>query len=341
MPVPRSTDPLSDVGAEPPERPDRRGSVTTQLSDASSHAVDLDGHGRVHYLDFGGPADQGGSPPIVLVHGLGGAALNWLRIGPTLASRTRVYALDLPGFGLSHPAGRSGSVTANVDVLDAFVRTVAGGRAVLVGNSMGGLIAMRQAARRPGTVAGLALIDPVLPRPRGARLDRQVAALFAIYLMPVIGPRFLARHRAQTTARSAVLETLALCCVDATLVPEEFIAPAVEQADTRRTADDAFTPRQFDTAFLQAARSVVRLGARRRPYLDMMRRIGGPVVLIHGAKDRLVPVASARAAAAELPAWRYHEIAGAGHVPMIETPDEVVASIDELLAAVERAELAA
>ena len=64
--------------------------MTAVRPPASSHHVDLGGAGEVHYLDFGGPAarhdaEQTGRPPIVAVHGLGGSALNWLRVGPALA----------------------------------------------------------------------------------------------------------------------------------------------------------------------------------------------------------------------------------------------------------------
>ena len=311
--------------------------MTAVRPPASSHHVDLSGAGEVHYLDFGGPdarheVERNGRPPIILVHGLGGSALNWLRVGPALAERTRVIALDLPGFGLSFPRGRSGSIASNADVLNAFIATVAGGRAVLVANSMGGLISMRQASRHPETVAGLALLDPVLPRPRGGKLDRQVAAVFLLYVTPWVGSKFLATRRAQLSPRRLVLDTLALCCVNPAAVPAEFIDAAVTQAERRHVAGDGFTPAQLDRAFLQAARSLIRAGARRNAYAEMMRRITAPVVLLHGDKDRLVPVSAARAAAAALPEWAYHEYAGVGHVPMIEIPDEVVARVDDLLA---------
>jgi pimeloyl-ACP methyl ester carboxylesterase len=318
--------------------------VTAVRPPAASHHVDLGGSvGEVHYLDFGGPAADGdpdapGRPPIVAVHGLGGSALNWLRIGPALAERTRVVALDLPGFGLTFPRGRSGSIRSNTDVLDAFIAAVAGGRAVLVANSMGGLISMRQAGRHPNTVAGLALLDPVLPRPKRGTLDRQVAAVFFLYLTPWLGPKFLANRRARLSPRQLVLDTLTLCCVDPAAVPGEFIDAAVAQAERRHAAGDGFTPAQLDAAFLQAARSLIRAGARRAAYAEMMRRITAPVVLLHGEKDRLVPVAAARATAAALPAWTYHEYANVGHVPMIEIPEEVVARVDDLLALVDAAD---
>src|SRR6478735_8114719 len=60
----------------------------------SGSVVDLDG--PVHWVEYG--ADTG-SPPVVMVHGLGGSHLNWVRIAPVLAERTRVLTVDLLGFG--------------------------------------------------------------------------------------------------------------------------------------------------------------------------------------------------------------------------------------------------
>ncbi len=97
----------------------RTGTGTPTDTGALSRWADLDG--PVHYLDFGGPAS---GPLVVCVHGLGGAAVNWLALGPLLAERCRVLALDLPGFGLTRSAGRSTSVQANGDLARRFVAEV-------------------------------------------------------------------------------------------------------------------------------------------------------------------------------------------------------------------------
>lgn len=120
--------------------------------------VDLDG--PVHYVDFGGAAN---GPRLVLVHGLGGSHLNWTLLAPLLAARARVVAIDLLGFGLSHPEGRPATVQANAKMLGRFVDEVLGSPAILVGNSMGALVSIMLASRRPDAVAGLVLIDPALP----------------------------------------------------------------------------------------------------------------------------------------------------------------------------------
>ncbi len=152
---------------------------------AASRFADLDG--PVHYLDFGGSG-----PTLVLVHGLGGSHVNWLAAGPLLAEHARVLAVDLVGFGRTPPSGRSSRVGANQRLLGRFVEEVAGAPVVLAGNSMGGMISVLEAAQHPERVAGLVLVDPSVPRPRGVPLDRMVSAAFTAYALPGVGERFLA-----------------------------------------------------------------------------------------------------------------------------------------------------
>ena len=77
----------------------------------------------MHYLDFGGPSD---GPLVVCVHGLGGSALNWAAVAPTLAQTCRVVAIDLAGFGHTLGGSRATSVQANNRLLHRFLLEVAG-----------------------------------------------------------------------------------------------------------------------------------------------------------------------------------------------------------------------
>src|SRR5215471_12560721 len=105
--------------------------------DDRSRWIDVDG--PMHYLDFGGPA---GGPVVVAVHGLGGSAVNWAALAPALAGRCRLLAPDLAGHGLTESLGRGTSVAANRVLLHRFLDRVAGGPAILLGNSMGGMVAL-------------------------------------------------------------------------------------------------------------------------------------------------------------------------------------------------------
>src|SRR3954469_11010018 len=149
----------------------------------------IDLGGPVHYLDFGG---QG--RPIVLVHGLGGSALNWLSVGPALASHGRVVAPDLAGHGRTRFKGRSAHVSKNRELLSRFLQAVAREPAVLIGNSMGGYLSMAQASSEPASVRGLVLVAPAVPLPPGKKLDPRVFALFTGLMMPMVASLILRRR---------------------------------------------------------------------------------------------------------------------------------------------------
>ncbi|SFK56921.1 alpha/beta fold hydrolase [Geodermatophilus ruber] len=274
-----------------------------------SRTADLDG--PVHYIDFGG-ADDG--PILVLVHGLGGSHLNWDLLAPLLTPHARVYALDLPGFGRSEPGARVASVRNNVEVLDRFVREIAGGPVVLVGNSMGGMISILEAARSKAQVCGLVLVDPAVPGPRQLP-DPRVGINFLCYALPGVGERFLAAERRRRGARGTVLDTLRLCGVDPATVPARLIDRSVDLIDERQDVAG------MDRAFLTAARSLLLVLADPRLLRRAMSGIRAPVLLVHGDRDRLVDVAAARDTARRHPGWTYVELPGVGHVPQLQVPE--------------------
>jgi pimeloyl-ACP methyl ester carboxylesterase len=99
--------------------------------------------------------------PILLVHGIADNALTWTLVMPALARDHQVYAIDLPGYGLScTPAGRGYATLGEMrDVLVAFVREVVGQPALVVGNSMGGWLAVKLAWAAPELTRALVLIN--------------------------------------------------------------------------------------------------------------------------------------------------------------------------------------
>src|SRR4051794_37763283 len=272
----------------------------------------------MHYVDFGGPA---GGPTVVLVHGLGGSHLNWDLLAPQLTPHARVLALDLPGFGRSEPRDRRPTEHANVAVLDRFLDRLVDGPAVLVGNSMGGMISVLETARSPQRVAGLVLLDPALPGPRRA-LDPRITAVFGLYAVPYVGERFLWLRRVRQTPLTRVRNLLRLVGVDPDTLPPSVIDRSVALIEDREDVVG------MDKAFLAAARSLLAVLADPRQYRAAMARIAVPVLLVHGERDRLVPVEAAREVAERQPGWRYVELPGVGHVPQLEAPQRVA---DEVL----------
>jgi len=276
-----------------------------------SRTVDLGG--PVHYVDFGGPDD---APTVVLVHGLGGSHLNWDLFAPLIRGHARVLALDLPGFGRSEPGDRRTTVHDNVQVLDRFLAEVAGTPAVLVGNSMGGMISILQTAASPRSVNGLVLLDAAVPGPRRA-LDPLVAVTFALYAIPMVGERFLALRRKRSTPLRQVRDMLQLCGVDPDALPAGTIDRSVDLIERREDVP------AMDKAFLSAARSLLRVLVDPRRYRAAMASITVPVLMVQGDEDRLVPVAAARDIARRHPRWRYLELPGVGHVPQLQVPEQV------------------
>jgi pimeloyl-ACP methyl ester carboxylesterase len=286
-----------------------------------SRWVDLDG--PVHYVDHGGPVD---GPLVVCVHGLGGSLVNWAALAPLLTGRCRVMALDLAGFGHTRGGSRSTSVESNQRLLDRFLREVSGTPVILVGNSMGGLISILQASGQPFTVAGLVLIDPALPVGLSARPDPVVLATFAAFAVPAVGRRLLALRRSTSSAETAANDMLQLCCADPSRVPRHVVDQHVEMAAQRRAYEDV------DGELLSAAQSLMWVLVDRGRYSRMQRSIAAPVLLLHGDRDRLVPIASARAAAKANPSWRFEVAEGVGHVPQLEVPEWTAAQILDWLA---------
>jgi pimeloyl-ACP methyl ester carboxylesterase len=293
------------------------GTSTDQVAPGKSRTVHIGG--LVHYVDYGG-ADDG--PAVVLVHGLGGSHLNWDLFAPLLTPRARVWALDLPGFGRSEPGGRQTSVQANVAVLQRFLAEVVGEPVVLVGNSMGGMISILAAGERPDAVTGLVLLDPAVPGPRRA-LDPLVAVTFALYALPFVGERFLWWRRTRQSALARVREMLQLCGVD----PDRLPAPVIDRSVT--LLEEREDVEGMDRAFLAAARSLVKLLVDPRRYREAMGSIDDPVLLVHGDRDRLVPVVAARDIARRHPDWRYLELAEVGHVPQLQVPDRLATDVLE------------
>jgi pimeloyl-ACP methyl ester carboxylesterase len=267
----------------------------------------------VHYVDHGGPAD---GPLLVLVHGLGGSLVNWAALAPLLTDTCRVLAFDLVGFGHTQAGMHSTSVTANQRVLHRFLREVAGRPAILVGNSMGATITILQAARHPETAKGLVLIDPALPSQPGSHPSPLVTASFGMYAVPRLGRAMLKARRRLRSPEQLAMDVLRLCCVDPARVPADVLEQHLEVAHDRRGYPDV------DAHFLAAARSLMVALARRSSYVATMKRIpeSVPVLLLHGEKDRLVPIRASRAVAAANPSWRFAVAPDVGHVPQLEAP---------------------
>ncbi|MDH4307920.1 MAG: alpha/beta hydrolase [Acidimicrobiia bacterium] len=262
-------------------------------------------------------------PVFVLVHGLGGSSQNWDLTAPRLDGRC--VALDLPGFGLSHP--RSGDqLDRHCEAVVELIQWTGAGQVNLVGNSMGGLVTELVAASRPDLVANLALISPATPLAPGALpADKGVAARLVVQSLPGLGPALARRLQHAASPEALVRTTFEVIAADPARIPAETVTASVELARLRRRLPWAAR------TYAASAASIRRRLLQRAAFAETIARISCPTTLIWGAEDRVVSPSSLRWLAGLRPDWTSLEIDGVGHVPMLEAPDVVMAALADWL----------
>jgi pimeloyl-ACP methyl ester carboxylesterase len=282
--------------------------------------IDADGL-FVHTLEWDGSARNGSesSPPVLLVHGLGGSTTNWLSVGPELAAElgASVTAVDLAGFGRTRSDGRPASLRTNGRLLEAFARDL--GPFVVIGNSMGGALGVGLAARHPELVAALVLVNAAVPRPRRNRRNVVRAARFAAMGVPRIG-RPIMEGRARALGPERLVDQTLRVVMNRT----DRLDPAV-RAEMVSQAMERVGYAESSGAYAEAAGSLFRYLAQ--PMRDDLGAVHAPTLLIHGTEDRLVPVSFARAVAERRPEWQLEVFDDCGHVPMLEHPDRFVRAV--------------
>jgi pimeloyl-ACP methyl ester carboxylesterase len=257
----------------------------------------------------------GEGPSLVLLHGAGDNALDWQWVMPTLAATHRVYAPDLPGSPDSarpaadySPAFFERFVAAFVDALDI-------GRATFVGNSLGGLIALRLALSEPERAGALVLVD-------SAGLGRAVNPAFTSVNVPGLGEAALPFWRTPVGAyQRAWGRTALLFAHPPGSVPREWVA---EQCRL------ALSPGYLE-AHLAVLRTQVGFGGQREVLVDQLPLLEIPTLVVWGAGDRVFPESQARVAAARLQEGSLAVVPDCGHMPHVECPDRFLAALDDFL----------
>jgi pimeloyl-ACP methyl ester carboxylesterase len=249
---------------------------------------------RVNYVDIG----SGDGPPVVFVHGLGGAWQNWLENIPRVAQERRVLALDLPGFGGSEMPLREISISGYGRVVDKFCEQLDLGEVALVGNSMGGFVAAEVAIQVPQRVERLVLVSAA-------------------------GISITALHRrpAQTWGRvAAAIGTYGAANTRAAVVRPGFRHIAlgfVARHPTRLRADLCWEQIHASgtEGFTDALEALLEYDFR-----DRLSSIHVPTLLVWGKQDMLVPVADADEFERRIAGARKLVMDDTGHVPMLERP---------------------
>ncbi len=275
----------------------------------------------VHVLRAAGAS---AGPTQLLVHGLGGAAVNWLDVIGPLSERGPVLVPDLPGFGRSQPPrARASRIEQNLAFLQALLRTTGGTRVEVHGNSMGGMLATLLAAELPEFVSRLVLVDPALPGPtsRLRELDPETLRLFAPFVVPALGERRLTAWYEASTAEELVAENERFVHGDPSRV-----RPALREVHVDNAAYGKRHPWRLES-YAAAANSVVRLLLGRRQLDDALDRVTAPSLLVWGDRDRLVGRPVIERALTRRPDLELVELPGIGHAPMMEDPAGYLAAV--------------
>jgi pimeloyl-ACP methyl ester carboxylesterase len=254
----------------------------------------------------------GEGPPLVLVHGAGDNSLDWRWVLPALARKHRVYALDLPGSPDSARPAADYSPAFFERFVAAFVDALGIGRATFVGNSLGGLIALRLALSEPARVTALVLVD-------SAGLGRAVNPVFTSVNVPGPFEAVIPFWRTPVGAyQRAWGRTALLFAHPPGSVPRQWLA---EQCRL------ALWPGYLE-AHLAALRALVSPLGQREVLVDRLPSLKIPTLVVWGARDRVFPEVQARDAVAHLPEGSLALIPDCGHMPHVECPDRFLAALD-------------
>jgi pimeloyl-ACP methyl ester carboxylesterase len=235
-------------------------------------------------------------------------------VGPSLARSARVVAVDLPGFGLTAPEGRSADVRDQADLVGRLIRHEFEEAATIVGNSMGGLVAILAAHRMPDVASRLVLVDPALPITDVHVPARDTIRYLALPSLPIVGSRWSRHLRSLRTPAEQVEATFDYVAADTSRIPDEVRVAGVAMEEARRRMPWA------TAAFAEAGRSVAAVLIRRNRFAELLHGIGAPVLVLHGESDEVVPVGGAHWLAYLRPDWEIVTLDGVGHVPQLEVP---------------------
>lgn len=244
----------------------------------------------------------GTGSPVVLLHGLGGSAANWVPVFPDLVAAHRVIAVDLPGHGGSPAPPRGTGVEGFAAAVAAALEAEGVGPALVAGHSFGGHVAVRLALQRPDLVAGLVLVATA-----GVSTSRKVARRYvalATRLRPARRLQPLARRFGSRAAfRRAVLAPW--------FVSD---AEALTQPALRGLFRDMREHGGVDVAGAAMTRDDLR---------SDVAAVGCPALVLWGARDVQLPVEDGIELARRLGA-PLRVVADCGHLVPAERPEAVV-----------------
>ncbi len=277
------------------------------LADPDSQFIQVNGL-QVHYKRFGQ-----GQPVFFLLHGFGASTFSWREVSAPLAAYGTVIAYDRPAFGLTErplqwqgesPYSPSSQVALLIGLMDAFGVE----KAILVGNSAGGTVAMQTALQHPDRVQALILVAPAVYV--GGGTPGWIRPLFQTPQMRRLGPLLV--RQIQTRG----LELLKQAWHD----PSRITPDILEGYQKPLRAPD------WDQALW-----LLTLASRESDLANRLSELTMPALVVTGDDDRVVPTEQSIRLASELPNADLRVLQACGHLPQEECPQAFLQAVDEFL----------
>jgi 2-hydroxymuconate-semialdehyde hydrolase len=244
-------------------------------------------------------------PPVLMLHGIGRSLEDWAPQHDRLSAGHRLISVDMPGFGLSDRLPEPITLESLAAGVAETVAALGEDRPLhLMGNSLGGAVAMRMLVRDPDRVRTLTLVN-------SAGFGKEVALFLRILAVPGVGRRLMRRFDRRASWR----------------VERSLFADRTHITDERVDFGLRVAARpEYAQVFLEAAKSVGGLrGVRpawRTDLLAAVARHPRPMLIVWGDRDLILPHTHLAAARAAFPDAEWHLFENTGHMPQIERADE-------------------
>ena len=255
--------------------------------------------GRLSYEAAGNPS----MPPLLFLHGIGGAGRAWRGQLDFFKDRYRAIAWDMPGYGKSAPLPAV-SIAALAEALQDFLQQVGATKPILVGHSIGGMIVQQLLAKHPGIASAIVLAQtsPAFGKPDG---DWQKA-----FIEARLGP----------LDRGETLASLAPSLVSELVGDDPDIGGMELARDCMASVPEA----------AYRATMLSMLGFDQR---NTLKDIRVPTLLLSGSKDKNAPAPMMAKMATYIPSAKYVELEGVGHLANLERLGAFNAALDTFLTA--------
>ena len=255
----------------------------------------------------------GAGPAVLLLHGVGDSALDWQWIMPRLADRYRLIAPDLPGYSIGAGDGIVHTPANYSRLLMLFVRKLGLSSVTVVGNSLGGLVAIRLVQENPGLARALVLVD-------SAGLGKVINPMAIAATLPTVD---LAMAAASTWYGAQLCSGFRSLF----LFANPYRAPLEWFEEQHRLARIP----SFRTAVLSILRQAVDFSGQRVVMTDELQKMDLPTLVLWGQYDQMFPASQGEKASKLLKQGNFITFSDCGHLPQIENPPRFAEVLGDFL----------